>query len=214
MIISTDSVCTYLIKWFLWKLLNCYPVQTLFLMITSFWRRWSSCWLGETIGYSWIVTVIIKKSYILRWHLFPVQILVYCFYIYWVCGIPILTVQGRVFIGIVNAIMLRSWRNFFIFSFCWISSVSVLSGIGVNTMLLAYSASTMMCGGRMGWRIRRWCRWLKSCSFSSVLAPSFSYLQVISYVCVIKINTWYDGRHQSDLEFFFINHTFSKGCGD
>ena len=61
MIISTDSVWTYLIKWFLWKLLNCYPVQTLFLMITSFWRRWSSCWLGETIGYSWIVTIMIKK---------------------------------------------------------------------------------------------------------------------------------------------------------
>ena len=28
--------------------------------------------------------------------------------IYWICGVPILTVQGRVFIGIVNAIMLRS----------------------------------------------------------------------------------------------------------
>ena len=61
MTISTYSVWTYLIKWFLWKLLNCYPVQTLFLMITSFWRRWSSCWLGETIGYSWIVTIMIKK---------------------------------------------------------------------------------------------------------------------------------------------------------
>ena len=190
MIIFTYSVCTYLIKWFLWKLLNCYPVQTLFLMITSFWRRWSSCWLGETIGYSWIVTIIIEKRYILRWHLFPVKLSNEIQKnIYWVFGIPILTVQGRVFIGIVNAIVLRSWRNFFIFSFCWISLVSVLSGIGVNTMLLAYSASTMMCGGRMGWRIRRWCRWLKSCSFSSVLAPSFSYLWIISYVCAIKINT-------------------------
>ena len=78
--------------------------------------------------------------------------------------------------------MLRSWRNFFIFSFCWISLVSVMSGIGVNTMLWAYSASTMMCGGRMGWRVRWWCRWLKSCSFSSVLAPSFSYLRIINYV--------------------------------
>ena len=72
MIISTDSVWTYLIKWFLWKLLNCYPVQTLFLMITSFWRRWGSFWLVQTIWYSWIMTIIIKKSYILRLHLFLV----------------------------------------------------------------------------------------------------------------------------------------------
>ena len=128
--------------------------------------------------------------------------------IYWICGVPILTVQGRVFIGIVNAIMLRSWRNFFIFSFCWISLVSVLSGIGVNAMLLAYSASTLMCGGWMGWRVRRCCRWLKSCSFSSVLAPSFSYLWIISYVCFIKINTLY----MSNCMFFILVCAISNIC--
>ena len=212
MIISTYSVWTYLIKWFLWKLLNCYPVQTLFLMITSFWRRWSSCWLGETIGYSWIVTIMIKKIIYSDGIYFRHIYILQTRNIYWICGVPILTVHGRVFIGIVNAIMLRSWRNFFIFSFCWISSVSVLSGIGVNTMLLAYCASTMMCGGRMGWRIRRWCRWLKSCSFSSVLAPSFSYWWIIIYVCVMKINTRYDVL--IGFRVFFINHTFSKGGGD
>ena len=92
MIISTDSVWTYLIKWFLWKLLNCYPVQTLFLMITSFWRRWSSCWLGETIGYSWIVTIIIKN--VIYWDdiyfryndVYKQKIFIgYVAYLFWLC---------------------------------------------------------------------------------------------------------------------------------